>query len=388
MTRGTTTRCCSAFALILTLSTATAAQSPAANSLGLFPIRAQWTLPLNNVLTAPPAMVGARGYFPIQGDRLAAYDIEHGTLLWLVPAKTRAMPAVGDGLVYVVEPDALTAFQAATGSVAWRVPFNEPLAAPLVWDNGWLIGTAASGTVLAFRARDGGLIWRQELGGAIQGSAALSGDRIFVPMHDNQIIALKVETGEHLWTRRLGGAPNDILALDNQLFVGSKDHYFYSLRARDGFINWRYATGADVLGLPVADRRRVYFVSLDNMLRALERTTGGQRWKRVLPLRPTRGPVVAGNVLIVSGVPANSPAYLIKDGTPAGDIAAGGELATSPHVVPNGALPMVALVTRDIANGTVVSTIIRAIDPTPVAVSPLPGAFNPPIPGAPPTTTR
>jgi hypothetical protein len=128
-------------------------------------------------------------------------------------------------------------------------------------------------------------------------------------------------------------------------------------------------------------------VSLDNMLRALERTTGGQRWKRVLPASDARSGR-RGNVLIVSGVPANSPAYLIKDGTPAGEIAAGGELATAPHVVPNAALPMVALVTRDIANGTVVSTIIRAIDPVPVAVGPLPGAFSPPIPGAPPTTTR
>ena len=141
------------------------------------------------------------------------------------------------------------------------------------------------------------------------------------------------------------------------------------------------------MGLPVVDDQRVYFVSLDNILRGLDRNTGNQRWKRVLPLRPTRGPVVAGDLLLVSGISPNVQVYLMKDGTAAGELAGGGELAAAPHVVTGASRPMVALVTRDIAQGTIVRTLIRSVEPTVSAVAPLPNPVIPPKPVAPATSS-
>ncbi len=379
-----TTRCCSAFALIAVFVVALKGTTNG-DRLQLFPTRPAWELRLNNPLTAPPALVGRRGYFPIEGDRLAAYDIEHGTLLWLVSARVRATPAVGDGLVFVIEPERLTALNAGTGSVAWRVPFAESLAAPLVWHNGWLIGTASEGHVLAFRARDGGLIWQRQLDGRIRGAAALAGDRLYVPLEDGRLVALRVATGEPLWFRRLGGVASDILALDDQIFVGSRDNYFYNIRASDGFVSWRFETGADIVGLPVVDDRRVYFVSLDNLLRCLDRRTGGQVWKSALPLRPGRGPVVAGDTLIVSGVSPLPQAYSIREGKTTGEILAGGELAAAPHVVPDTVLPMITLVARDAEAGTIVRALVRSVDPSSTPIAPLPDSFSPPRPDAAPT---
>jgi outer membrane protein assembly factor BamB len=394
-----TTRCCSAFALaimsvivgplvsrLVCASTSIVDSQPTQpTALRLFPVRAAWQLPLNRPLAAPPVFADGRGYFPIAGDQLAAYDIRYGTLLWLVGARPLNRPTVGEGLVFLNERGSLTAFHADTGSVAWRLPWDEPLSAPLVWGNGWLIGTTESGTILAFRAKDGGLIWRQNLSAGIRAPAALAADRVYLPMADGSVIALLVTTGERLWTRRLGGPPNEILALDEELFVGSNDNYLYNIRARDGFVTWRFATGADVVGLPSVDDHHVYFVSMDNVLRCLSRRTGGQQWKRALPLRPLRGPTVAGDMLIISGVSPTPQAYVMKDGRPAGEIAAGGELAAAPHVVTGGPLPMLTIVTRDLAAGTVVRAIVRSIDPTAGAVTPLPNAISPPMPAAPPT---
>ena len=383
MARGWTTRCCSAFALIAGSAVLLIAQPLTTEPLRLFPVRPAWDLPLNNDLKATPALDGTRGYFPIEGDRVAAYDVHYGTLLWIASARVEWQPTVGDGLVFLVEPGTLTALHDDTGIAAWRFPLTEALAAPLVWNNGWLIGTTAAGTVLAFRAIDGGLIWRQELGALIHGAAALATDRVYVPMADGRIVALREDTGQPLWERRLGAAPNDILALDDRLFVGSNDNYFYAIRTRDGEVLWRWPTGADVIGRPVVDDRRVYFVSLDNVLRGLDRNTGNQRWKRVLPLRPTRGPIAAGDMLIISGISPNVPAYFMKDGTPAGTIPAGGELASSPHMIEGDALPIAILVTRDIAQGTVVRAVTRAVEPTDTAIVPLPNPIVPVAPGEP-----
>jgi outer membrane protein assembly factor BamB len=385
VSRHWTTRCCSAFALIGVSTIIVIAAEPKHDPpLGLFPAIPAWDLPLNNTLQATPAFKDARGYFPIEGDRVACYDVLHGTLLWVSPASTQSQPALGDRLVFVAEADAVLALHDDTGVTAWRFPLKERLSTPLAWSNGWLIATAASGTVLAFRARDGSLIWQQELGAPIHASAALAADRVYLPMTDGRIVALRIETGEPLWERRLGGSPNEILALDWTLYVGSNDNYFYAIAARDGQILWRWGTGADVIGRPVVDDRRVYFVSFDNVLRALDRKTGNQRWKRPLPLRPTRGPVVMGDALFVSGTSGTAPAYFLKDGNPAGSLAASGELAASPHVVAGERLPMLLLVARDIARGTIVRALTRAIEPQPTPVSPLPNAITPPIPNEPP----
>ncbi|HEX3704474.1 MAG TPA: PQQ-binding-like beta-propeller repeat protein, partial [Vicinamibacterales bacterium] len=150
---------------------------------------------------------------------------------------------------------------------------------------------------------------------------------------------------------------------------------FYCLLTRDGSIDWRWRTGADLLGAPVSDERHVYFVALDNILRSLTLKSGGQEWKALLPLRPTAGPVKAGDTLIVTGVGPPLRAYAAKDGKPAGDIPADADLAAPPHFLQDGArgLPMLIVVTQDIAKGSTVSAITRLIEPDLAPMGPLPG---------------
>jgi outer membrane protein assembly factor BamB len=347
--------------------------------LRLFPTRVAWTLALNNSLTAMPALAGSRGYFPLEGDRLAAYDLTTGTLLWVASARPRFQPAVGDGLVFLVEPEALTALREQDGTLAWRLPFADRLAVPLVWDSGWLVAGASSGTILALRAVDGVPLGQQSLGSPAHAPPSLAADRVYVPLSDGRMVALRLESGAPIWERRLGGAPNEVLALDERLYVGSNDNRFYCVRTSDGEVLWRWRTGADVVGMPIVDEQRVYFVSLDNVLRGLDRNSGAQRWKRALPLRPTYGLVRAADALLVSGVAPTLSAYSMRDGSPAGEIAAGGELAAAPHIVSAAGLPTVTLVARDISKGAIVTRLVRSVEPSEVPVSPLPNLLVPPI---------
>ena len=48
------------------------------------PVETVWALALNNLLTVPPAYDGTLGFFPIEGDRLAAYDLLSGTPQWII----------------------------------------------------------------------------------------------------------------------------------------------------------------------------------------------------------------------------------------------------------------------------------------------------------------
>ena len=386
--------------------------------LSLFPVHALWTIELNNDLTtpAPPLFDAARAFVPLDGERLVAYDLAGGKQMWMVPIAAVGQPAASPDLLFVPEAHALTALRVLDGSKAWQLPFPGSLATPLVWDNGWLIAATIDGIVIAFRDSDGHEVWRHDAGSPAHASPALAADRVYVPTEDGRVVALRVDTGAPVWESRLGGAASDILALDDRVYVGSKDNFFYCLNGKDGEQKWRVRTGGDVIGKPAIDEHNVYFVSLDNVLRAVRRN-GNQQWKSALKVRPTAGPITAGDAVIVPAQERTLPAFHRTDGTSAGEITGlvtipvpipipvpgetpppaaaagapaaaplppppppepiviGGEVTAAPHVikVPGVYGPVVILVAKDVAKGAALVAHTRDIEPPLLTVvSPLP----------------
>jgi outer membrane protein assembly factor BamB len=369
-----TTRCCSAVALTALTTLSIAAQATIAPT-SLLPLRTVWTLALNNQITYPPAYDEHRAFFAIEHDRLVAYDLATGMRAWLVSAQPRQPLATGDGLVFISERASLRALRAADGTTAWTVPMADALSAAPVWDNGWLVIATEKNDVIAFRAADGQSIWRQNIGSPAHARPALAADRVYVPTADSRIVSLKVDTGAVVWARTLGGPPNDILALDERIYAGSEDNFLYSLLAPDGRIDWRWRTGADVIGQPVISGNLLYFLSLDNVLRALHRTSGVQRWRAFVPLRPIAGPVKAIDAIIVTGGGSTLAAYALTDGKPVGDIVAAGDAVAPPyvHALREGGPPMILTVGSDIAKGATVTALTPSLEPETLPLGPLPG---------------
>jgi outer membrane protein assembly factor BamB len=243
-----------------------------------------------------------------------------------------------------------------------------------VWERGWLVLATTGGTILAFRAVDGLPIWRRDLASPAHAAPALAADRLYVPANNGRVVALRIVDGTPVWERRLGGPPNDMLALDDQLFVGAEDNYLYCIDAEDGQVRWRWRTGGDVIGRPVVDARSVYFVSFDNTLRALDRGSGVQQWIRPLPLRPTTGPLLAGSTVVITGLSPTLRGYNAEDGKPAGDLPIQGEMAAPPHLIAGEgeALPRLVVLTRDIAKGASVLLVMRSVEPGLAAFATLP----------------
>jgi outer membrane protein assembly factor BamB len=240
---------------------------------------------------------------------------------------------------------------------------------------------ADQGTVNAYRASDGYLVWSHDVGSRAHAPPSLAADRVYVPTDDGRIVALAVETGSPEWERKLGGAPHEILALDDRLFAGAADNFFYCVIARDGRIDWKWRTGGDSIGAPVADERRVYFVALDNVLRAMSRISGNQAWMRPLPLRPIAGAVKAGRTLVVTGqAPAPTlRGYNMSDGSAAGEIQATPEVAVPPHafIDDETMLPMLMYLTRDLTKGATATLVKRSLEPPVSPIAPLPNVIMP-----------
>ena len=346
-----------------------------------FPMEKRWTLKLNNSLRGSPAFDGSVGFFPIEGDRLVAYDLDTGTLRWIAPVRLQSPAAIGRGQLYVADDDAIVALNLDDGSLAWRTPVPEKIVAPLDWENGWL-AAATWATLLMMRASDGAVIWQRALPSPASAAPTVASDHVYVPLQDGHVAAFNLTDGHDAWRRRLGSTPNQIYVLGNRLFVGSRDNYLYCLNARDGQVEWRSRTGADVVSTPVLDQHRIYFISLDNVLRALNQRNGVQQWRRALTFRPAWGPIKTAETILLSGFGGPVRAFYLDDGTPAGELAVegGAEVAAQPYAfdLPRTLGPIVVTVTRSPASGATITASNRAVDPPLVKTVPtMPGIARP-----------
>ena len=312
------------------------------------PVATRWTANLPAPAAAAPVASGDRLFAPLFDGRVAAVSLLDGSELWQVEATVTGRPAAGGGLFHAATPDGLLALDAESGEVRRSVTLEAPVSAPLLWTAGWLIAALETGVLLAMHAGTGGTVWRQVVDGGVGARPTIAGDRLYVPLDSGRIAVLELLTGAVIWERRLGGAPQEILVAGD-LFAGATDNHFYRLSRRDGALRWRWRTGGDVVGVPAVDDERVYFSSLDNTLWVLDRSHGGQRWRELLPVRPTAGPRLTEDLIVQGGMTRELNLYGGGDGAVYHRLQVSSELAFAPMVFPDplsdGAL--LVLVTAD-----------------------------------------
>jgi outer membrane protein assembly factor BamB len=327
-----TTISCMAVAFLVVIASARVATADVT-----FPLEAKWSATLPAPPLFPPAFDDSRVYVSLQSKQLVALMIADGSTAWSVECPMSAAPAAGGGLVYAGSDGLVEARAEAAGGAQWRRPVQGKVIT-LHWNAGWLFAQTEPGLFLAIRAADGQILWQKEFGSTLSAPPAAAGDRVYLALNDGRVVALSLQAGQEIWTHKLGEPAVGILPVGNRVFIGARDNQFHSLNADDADTDWKWPTGADLLGLPVLDEKRVYFIALDNVLRGHNRNSGSMDWKQVLPVRPFTGPLLSGETLIVSGIAAELYGYNSRDGKRAGPFALKGAeneemlLAAPPHL--------------------------------------------------------
>jgi outer membrane protein assembly factor BamB len=94
--------------------------------------------------------------------------------------------------------------------------------------------------------------------------------------YSRRLVASSRQVGEPY---ERGGAELDVAG--RRLFIGSRDHGLYALRAQDGSVLWRFETLGPVQSEPVyaASERALYFGSNDGALYKVDADTGNLHWR-------------------------------------------------------------------------------------------------------------
>jgi len=240
---------------------------------------------------------------------LYAIDAGDGTIRWHTPLPgclQDAAPFVRDGVIYLTtsghaggnfpcEPTGLVlAVRASDGVLLWRATVE-----PLVSDNpvliGGLIALASSNSYPAddlttyltvLRVSDGARVWRRATMSALSlaaGDGALVATSIVtlpptagsVQQRKLDVEAFRAADGQRLWTVEVGAYNGGSVPFvgGGLIYVHADDGYLYALRASDGSVAWRFATGVGFVGTPTFSGGRLY-IGAGPALVVLDATSG------------------------------------------------------------------------------------------------------------------
>jgi outer membrane protein assembly factor BamB len=333
----------------------------------LLPVVQEWIATLDDLPSADAVMDGERVYIPIQPEKLVALSRMTGAKLWTRDIESTWPPVIVADVLYVIASDEIHALEAATGAEKWRVGFDAVVSAPLTAAIGsheagtesrnidLLIATFDKGRVAAYAADDGRMLWMRDLGAASRFAPAIDGVRAVFAVDDSRAVALRLVDGRVEWAQKLDGMLNQPSFARDRIFIGSNTNFLFALDNATGRIAWKWKTGGDVIGMTADGKGGAYYVSLDNVVRAVNRGNGNQRWIKEVPTRPARPPQVLGDgvkyeeIVVLTGVTSEIDAFAAKNGAASGMYMPPSDLQGGPLIDPELRPYQVAMVviTRD-----------------------------------------
>ncbi|MEO3429625.1 PQQ-binding-like beta-propeller repeat protein [Pelagibius sp. CAU 1746] len=269
------------------------------------------------------AAEGGRIFVSTGFARIFALDAKTGELLWIhkAPGPMRGAPVASDGRVFVVTLDnQLLVLNAETGERLWNhVGVQETAgllgtASPAVSRN-TVVVPYSSGEVLALLTDDGRTVWSENLSAIrrldpladiaqIRGLPVIDRDLVFAVSHAGQMLAVNLRQGVRAWQADVGGVQMPWAAGDF-LYVLTNDGQVVCLQRHDGRIRW-------VTPLPrFADPE-----------------------EQDVPIR-WRGPVLAGDRLVIAGSHGEVISVSPYDGKLLGFFDLGDGAAVAPVVANN-----------------------------------------------------
>lgn len=237
--------------------------------------------------------------------------------------KLLAHPVMAAGMVYTMDAQGLVrAFKASDGKRAWEFDTTPPssddkaIGGGLAVDAATLYATTGFGEVYALDAKTGVVKWRKPLLKPLRAAPVLADRRLYVVSIDNDLNALDAETGDILWhhagiteSATLMGASSPAVDSEN-VVVAYNSGEIYDLRAQNGRASWNYSLAtakqvgalpaiADIRGLPVADRGRIYAISHSGRMAAIDARSGDRAWESEVGGIDT--PIIAGDTVFIYG---------------------------------------------------------------------------------------
>ncbi len=237
--------------------------------------------------------------------------------------KLLAHPVADRTTIYTMDAQGLVrAIDAKSGDVKWEYDTTpkhsdeKAISGGLAVDGNTVFATTGFGDVVALDTAKGGVKWRKSLLKPLRAAPTVADNRVYVLSIDNELNVLDAVNGNILWhqvgvaeSATLMGASSPAIDGDTAIVAYNSGEIF-GLRVQNGRTSWSYSLAspaavgalpaiADIRGLPVIDRGRIYAISHSGRIAAVEQRNGERVWESDIGGIDT--PIVAGDAVFVYG---------------------------------------------------------------------------------------
>jgi outer membrane protein assembly factor BamB len=217
-----------------------------------------------------------------------------------------SQPIVAKGRVYAMDGGVqVSAYDAATGDRLWQVDLKpdeergNAFGGGLAFWNDHLYASTGYAQVLALDPADGKVIWRSSVGSPVRSAPTVSDGRVFVVTVENALVVLATDDGRRLWVHNAIPETASLLgsaspAVEGEVVVAAySSGEIYALTVETGRPLWSdnlaatrsvdaVSTLADIRGMPVIDRGRVFAASHSGRIAAIDLRSGERAWEQEL----------------------------------------------------------------------------------------------------------
>lgn len=283
-----------------------------------------------------PVSDGERLYAASPKGRLHAFNAASGSQAWRVDTDLRlsSSPGVGEGTLVVGTLDGdVVAFNPDTGSERWRAKVSsEVIAAPAV-GRGLAVVRSIDGRVFAFSITDGERRWVFDQGTpalTLRGNSSpvLADGLVLVGYDNGQLVAIRAEDGVQLWEQAIAFGEGrtelermvDIdgeLAYDRgEVFAAAFNAQVVGVSLDGGRALWNREMSS-YAGVALSNQT-LFVADRDGVLWALDRNSGAALWKQdALKHRWLTTPAVHGSHVVVGDLEGYLHWYDAISGEPA-----------------------------------------------------------------------
>ena len=250
--------------------------------------------------------------------------------------KILAQPVAADGIVYVMDSDAVvSAFDIAGGRRVWRFDTRQEdddssnVGGGLAIDQGTLYTVNGLAEAVALDAAKGTVRWRNKFGAPTRSAPTVVEGRLFFTTIEDRLVALAADDGRQLWSYQSANATTSILGRPAPAYAtglvvaGFGSGELAALRADSGGVAWTDTLAATVgggniadfsaiRGLPLVGDGRVYAIGLGGLAVAVDMPSGRRLWERSVAGEDS--PWAAGGWLFVVSLDQRMAAVSRDDG--------------------------------------------------------------------------
>jgi outer membrane protein assembly factor BamB len=248
---------------------------------------------------------------------LVALDRQNGAIRWTSSVSTVLPPLLIHGALIVATSSGIEALDPRTGRGQWSLAFDRPARARLIAEGPLLFTVLEGGDLVAVHIERREVVWRLSLGASDRVLMTTDAEAVYLVTTGSRAMSVKLSDGTTRWERTLDGELSEPVVDRDRVFVGSTTRSFWSLDARTGKDEWTWSGiifGGAIAGASV-EGNKVYVVSWDNIVRALDRGNGAQRWKEAVT-RPLFPPRILNGIIAVVGVSPTLSTFRADTGSP------------------------------------------------------------------------